>query len=313
MSVASLTNMVSSQPALNSTGASSIVQDWLLHFGRVGNIDIPLLLQHISQFGTVLGQEILTLPDKTDKTALRVRLRTSFSKVVDLKAQTKTEHPTLKLKIIPNGDTLQCKLFVKMNVYHAKKTLFNYFSSFGEVRKIELKYNHRTSKTRYFCFVIFQNSSSAKIALQTPDHCINGHWLKCFECKPYEVPSVELSTPNLEPSGPPEFYYDLTNPQCQLIPFKNSSTSPVKVQKQKNRNLIERSCEKANNNIPNHKPLGDNLALNTPSSNYFNRQQKQNPPAGFLTKKIISEIKNNHHSSYNVRFNIGVSRPIDSC
>lgn len=168
---------------------SIIFQNWLLHFGRVATLDIDDFVKDISQFGTILGHELLKMPDKL---ALRVLLNASISKIGELKSYSKVEYPTLKLKIIPNGAALHYKIFVKMNVFHSKNMLAKYFARFGTVRKVELKYNHRTSISKNFCFVMFDNPSSVKQVLMLKDHYINCNLLKCFECRPYEITSTDL-------------------------------------------------------------------------------------------------------------------------
>jgi len=289
MSDTSLTKLIFPELA-DTTERSAEVQDWILHFGRMADYDLKHFVQDISEFGNVVGQEILRLQNKK---ALRVRMLTSYSEIMGLRTHIKKEYPNIKFKIIPSGEGLQTRIYVKVNVFIPKNLLNSYFEQFGKVKKVELKYNHITSKVRSFCFVVFEEPSSVRRVLNKPDHSINGQRLKCQEYKSYELPSSSdlCSTANLELSSPYSSTDNHAQHQCQLLSSKHI-TSP--------NSIFNQRTKRSDNTVrPNdNRKIG--FQFRAPSCRF----QLNSSDGSYLTKKIISEITFNHESHENLRFNV---------
>lgn len=90
----------------------------------------------------------------------------------------KKEH--ISKKEVPSEN----KLFFKFRQLPTEKELLGYFSQFGTIDSIEMKFNYKTNQIRDFGFVIFEQYSSTQRALSKGSHhLVAGKRLMVFNSK----------------------------------------------------------------------------------------------------------------------------------
>lgn len=169
----------------------------IIHLGGINRAEVMDMLLVISASATIKDAVILSGVD--GKHSLRVEMLTEHSKMKEARLELARLYPNVRFKLMSTGkSSLSRKLYTKIARVHSKPILTGYFSAFGEVRKIELKFNSSTNRSRNFCYITFSSSESAQKAVQFGEHIIAGKSVTCFACKPFDIRSRDFSATVIE-------------------------------------------------------------------------------------------------------------------
>mgnify|MGYP000151968798 CR=1 FL=1 len=160
----------------------------IIHVGGIGNHSPGEILAHLVPLGSVLGCDLLS---DADRRALRISFKGTFLDVKKVRISLLEKYPEFRIKLIPTGDSLKKKIYVKIHPAHSKSMLMDYFSKFGTVKKVDLKFNPNTCKSRNFCYVTFQDEEAARIAVSSQEHILAGRYIICEACKPFQLYSTK--------------------------------------------------------------------------------------------------------------------------
>lgn len=169
----------------------------IIHLGGINPAEVMDMLLVISASAIIKDAVILSGVD--GKHSLRVEMLTEHSKMKEARLELARLYPNVRFKLMSTGkSSLSRKLYTKIARVHSKPILTGYFSAFGEVRKIELKFNSSTNRSRNFCYITFSSSESAQKAVQFGEHIIAGKSVTCFACKPFDIRSRDFSATVIE-------------------------------------------------------------------------------------------------------------------
>lgn len=164
----------------------------IIHLGGIDPTRVMDMLMVISASATIRDAIILSGMD--GKYSLRVEMLTEHSQMKETRLELARIYPNVRFKLMSTGkSSLSRKLYSKIARVHSKPILTGYFSAFGDVRKIELKFNSSTNRSRNFCYITFSSSESAQKAVEFGEHIIAGKSVTCFACKPFDIRSHESS------------------------------------------------------------------------------------------------------------------------
>lgn len=130
----------------------------------------------------------------------------------------------------------ETKLFFKFRTPPTEKELLDYFSRFGKIRSIELKFNYKTNQIRDFGFVIFEKASTTQRVLTSgSQHLVEGKALLVFNSKTKKEFIKEKRTANVlqSKSAYPEDHQVVSTPQACSYPsqeaadFNNCNTCSI--------------------------------------------------------------------------------------
>lgn len=176
-------------PANSSLGKD--IQKLILHLGGIQFQDVPELLAILSRYGAVCKHEIL---ENAGKLSIRVELDSTLAQKRLAKHHLARTHPHARLKLIQINSSLKTKIFVKIHPTHSKHALAAYFSKFGQVQKIEIKFDLVSKRARSFCYVIFDSEESANNVLELKEHTLGNKFLYCERCQLYQIAAPREKT-----------------------------------------------------------------------------------------------------------------------
>lgn len=188
----------------------------IVHLGGIQTSRPDELLVQLLRFGRIGKYEFLY---DGQRSSIRVEFFGSLMKLRDARNLFAKTHPHLRVKLIPSGNTLRRKIYVKIHPVHSRTSLIEYFSTFGVVKRIEIKFNTLTEKPRNFAYVTFKEEADANQVLVQPVHMLSDKYLYCESCQLYKIASppdaedvdalprggadrIIVSSPTSEPSGP---------------------------------------------------------------------------------------------------------------
>lgn len=169
----------------------------IIHLGGIDPTQVIDMLMVISASASIKDAIILSGVD--GRYSLRVEMLTEHSQMKETRLELARIYPNVRFKLMSTGkSSLSRKLYSKIARVHSKPILTGYFSAFGDVRKIELKFNSSTNRSRNFCYITFSSSESAQKAVEFGEHIIAGKSVTCFACKPFDIRSHESSATVIE-------------------------------------------------------------------------------------------------------------------
>jgi RNA recognition motif. (a.k.a. RRM, RBD, or RNP domain) len=169
----------------------------IIHLGGIERTEVMNMLILISSSAIVTDAIIVSGSD--GRFSLRVEMMTQHSQLKDIRLELARVHPNVRFKLMSTGNSsLSRKLYLKISRVHSKPILTGYFSTFGDVRKIELKFNSSTNRSRNFCYITFSLPESAQKAVAFGTHNIAGKPVTCSACKPFDIRSHESTATVIE-------------------------------------------------------------------------------------------------------------------
>lgn len=164
----------------------------ILHIGTGLNVCDSDILQEVSKSGGV-GEHV-TLIDGSQK-AIRAEFFGSLSLVKELRLSLMKKYPGIRLKVIPSGEVVDRKIYVKIHPSHTRSMITDHFKQFGSLKKVELKYDTKNSRFRNFCYVTFSEESGAAKAAEQQHQMLGNKYIICERCKPYKISPEGLTHP----------------------------------------------------------------------------------------------------------------------
>lgn len=161
----------------------------ILHFGRVHLLNsYDSLLERVSLYGKILEfQEV----SDDERRSLRVNLATCVASIRKLRQDISSMFPMIRVKQISSSESYKKKVYLKIHLSHTKAALIEYFSQFGEVKKIELKYDPKSKVPRNFCYLTFSKSESVLRACSLKEHLVSSKIVYCQPYRQYEIQNGE--------------------------------------------------------------------------------------------------------------------------
>lgn len=78
------------------------------------------------------------------------------------------------------------KIYIKVHSTHTREDLLAYFSTFGEIEKLELKVDYQTKKPRNFGYLTMKVDKNASEVVNHPCHYLMGKYILCEFSNPSE-------------------------------------------------------------------------------------------------------------------------------
>lgn len=98
------------------------------------------------------------------------------------------------------------KIFFKFKRVPNEKGIRDYFSQFGKVQSVELKFNYKTNQMRDFGFIIFESvDSTIKVLENGPLHYIEGNKILVFSSKSQQDLDKEKTETNVLTQTSPKY------------------------------------------------------------------------------------------------------------
>src|SRR3990167_1178823 len=182
----------------------------ILHFGRVHLLpSYNHLLNKVSQYGKILeSQEV----SDDEKKSLRVNLATSAALIRKLRQEVSSLFPMIRVKQISSSESYRKKVYLKIHLSHTKAALVDYFSQFGEVKKVELKYDPKSKVPRNFCYLTFSKTESVVKACLLKEHLVCSKIVYCQPYRQYQIQGSEDPGTRMLPDSGNTF------PESQSVP-----------------------------------------------------------------------------------------------
>lgn len=318
----------------NSHGDSSVQKEFLsiIHLGGIERREVSNMLAVINASATINDAIIVSGVD--GRISLRVEIVTQHLQLKDIRLELAKVYPNVRFKLMSTGsNSLSRKLYLKISRVHTKPILTGYFSAFGEVRKIELKFNSSTHRSRNFCYITFASPESAQKAIMFGLHHISAKPVTCFACKPFDIRSHEPNTTVIELKNELEMLNskdlvptiprnesdsrleDWTTANSQQKKGFRTDTKSVRVAKT-DANFGLKSTESPPNFFQTQHQLahirGDPTVGESWLTKYLSRGALSNKPGSeYQCPKMLQSVESNHSEDGNLVFNVharGVQR-----
>jgi len=306
--------------------------DLILHIGRIGQLHPEVIVNIVSLFGEVKAFETLT--SSNSKEAVRVSFFGTLKSFKSLRFFLLNEYPRIKIKLIPTGEVLQRKVFVRVPTQLSKKSLRSYFSSFGPLRKIELKLcTSLPSPTNHnYCFVTFEDRDSVYKVLHQREHFVLGKRVFVESCRVYQVHAHEQSSQSgLNVGQTNDSYTDFDHYQRQAVSFakdegkfgRQNNEVNISISSKQGTELRPQGLSaspkevvpKSDSLKSNYIPFKDSFETLEPSPkavNDFKNQLLNNSSRHtWLRSATIASVELRHRVEDNIRINVKLpSRPL---
>jgi len=161
--------------------------DLILHIGKYGQLDPSALIDIVKIYAHVKGYHTVNRNDLSK--AIRVSIFGTLRAYKSLRLFLSSQYPTIRIKLIPTGEILERKLFIRVGNNINKADIQAYFGAFGSLKKIELKISSSTSSSpnRNYCFVTYEHKSSIERVMAIKDHLISGKKIFVELCRLYQI------------------------------------------------------------------------------------------------------------------------------
>jgi RNA recognition motif. (a.k.a. RRM, RBD, or RNP domain) len=297
----------------------------IIHLGGIERTEVMKMLILISSSAMISDAIIVSGSD--GRFSLRVEMVTQHSQLKDIRLELARVHPHVRFKLMSTGNSsLSRKLYLKISRVHSKPILTGYFSTFGDVRKIELKFNSSTNRSRNFCYITFSLPESAQKAIAFGTHNIAGKPVSCFACKPFDIRSHESTATVIELAKELEMLKSLRNKQytsterCQkpLAPSLESEPQNTKVLPA---DMLGLDFEQLDDEVPGPGNLAQLLDVKLQKTKCRNsqddlltrvlsntchqtRSRDEKPVTEFQSAQVLQLVDSNHLRQGNLVFNV---------